>query len=83
MCHRDVTHCALYERDADGLSEELSKAYAKVFSRTQGVVLSELQNSTCGIYRAHINEGKLLDRYAQGNAALCPHGGRIVILEEF
>lgn len=76
-------HRARYERDADELSDELSKLYAKVLSRTQGVVLSELQNSTCSVCRAHINEGKVLDMYAQGNAALCPHCGRIVILEEF
>ena len=67
---------------ARSIPEALLAVYEGIVKRTGGVALGELKGGSCGVCRAEINQGKLLAMKSQGNAALCPHCGRILFTEE-
>ena len=72
------------ERDqlAAQLPDELMARYDKAAARGGGVGLGRLAGGSCGVCRAAIDPGRLIDMRAQGNLANCPHCGRLLIVEE-
>lgn len=70
------------ERDqlAATVEPELMKLYEKTASRCGGVALGYLKGTSCGVCRATIDHGRLIDMKASGNLAVCPNCGRLLIV---
>ncbi len=77
IANLEAQHTAL----AATLPEDLSATYKKLADRHGGVAIGYLQGTSCGVCRAAIEGGRLADMRAQGNVALCPQCGRMLIME--
>lgn len=64
------------------LPEDISTLYEKTAARAGGVALGRLQGSSCGVCRVALDSGRLVEMKRQGNVALCPQCGRLLILED-
>ena len=71
------------ERDrlAADLPADLMAIYEKTAERTAGVALGQLRGESCGVCRAPIDHGRLIDLKSRGNLITCPHCGRLLIVE--
>lgn len=63
------------------LSAELAQQYAKTAVRCGGVAVGRLLEGRCGVCRAAIEGGRLLDMKAHAPLATCPHCGRMLIVD--
>lgn len=66
---------------ASVLSAELSEAYDKAALRGSGVAIGRLRDGRCGVCRAAIDGGRLIDLKAQGPLAICPICNRLLVVE--
>ncbi len=71
------------ERDQllDAISAELADAYRDTSERMGCVVVGKLEGSRCGVCRAGIDPGRLIELRSQAPVAFCPICKRLLILE--
>lgn len=63
------------------VNDELSKAYAEVANRSGSVVIGKLESSRCGVCRAAIDAGRIIELRAQAPVGNCPICKRLLIVE--
>ncbi len=68
----------LFSALPDDLAEEYRRAAASVGS----IVLSELEGDKCKVCRSTIEQGVLIDLRSGGEVGVCPHCGRLLIIED-
>lgn len=66
---------------AEGVSAELMRAYDKIVARSGGVAIGHLTGSQCGICRAPIDSGRLIDLRNHAPLGECPSCKRLLIIE--
>ncbi len=71
------------ERDhlLDSISLELAEAYKDTSERMGCVVVGKLEGSRCGVCRAGIDPGRLIELRSQAPVTFCPICKRLLILE--
>lgn len=62
------------------LNNDLVRLYEDSSNKVGTVVLSSIEDDKCSICKTMIDEGRIIDMRNNGNIALCPHCGRIIIL---
>lgn len=65
---------------AADLSPELRDAYEQTAARTGGVAVGRLMEGRCGVCRAVIDGGRLIDLKAQAPLGTCPHCKRLLVV---
>lgn len=68
----------LFSKLPDDLAEEYRRAATSVGS----IVLSELDGDKCKVCRSTIEQGVLIDLRSCGEVGVCPHCGRLLIIED-
>ena len=66
---------------AGGVSADLMKLYDKTAARTGGVALGRLEEGRCGVCRAALEGGRLIELKAQAPLGTCPNCKRLLIVE--
>lgn len=71
------------ERDAmfSKMNSELVQLYRKTAERVGSVAIGRLEDSRCGVCRATIDGGRLIDLRAQAPLGVCPSCKRLLIIE--
>lgn len=65
----------------DGVSDEVADLYDKTSKIFDTVFIGKLENGACGVCRAKIEKGRLIDIYHQAPLATCPSCKRLLIIE--
>lgn len=66
---------------ASALPQKLQEAYEQAASRGSGVGIGRLHEGRCGVCRAVIDGGRLIDLKAQAPLATCPNCNRLLVVE--
>lgn len=62
------------------LPEDVREIYQRIAAGRGGVAFARLQRDACGVCRANIERGRLIDMRAHGNVGTCPYCGRLILL---
>lgn len=65
----------------DGVSDEVAMLYDKTSKNFDTVFIGKLENGACGVCRAKIEHGRLIDMYHQAPLSTCPSCKRLLIIE--
>lgn len=65
----------------DGVSDEVATLYDKTSKIFDTVFIGKLENGSCGVCRAKIEHGRLIDMYHQAPLSTCPSCKRLLIIE--
>ncbi len=65
---------------AQGVGAELMGTYDRILARSGGVAIGHLADSRCGICRASIDSGRLIDLRSQAPLGECPSCKRLLII---
>lgn len=63
------------------LPPELAAAYDRAAEQGNGVAIGRLHDGCCGVCRAVIDKGRLIDLRAQAPLASCPNCNRLLVVE--
>lgn len=63
------------------LPPELATAYDRAAEQGNGVAIGRLHDGCCGVCRAVIDKGRLIDLKAQAPLAVCPNCNRLLVVE--
>lgn len=66
----------------DNVSDDVAKLYDKTSKIFDTVFIGKLENGSCGVCRAKIEHGRLIDMYHQAPLSTCPSCKRLLIIEE-
>lgn len=65
---------------AETIDQPLMKLYDKTVARSAGVAVGVLQGARCGVCRAPIDGGRLIDLKAQAPIGVCPACKRLLVI---
>lgn len=65
----------------DSVSDEVADLYDKTSKMFDTVFIGKLENGACGVCRAKIEHGRLIDMYHQAPLSTCPSCKRLLIIE--
>lgn len=63
-----------------GVDAELARAYDRVAARSGGVAIGVLDGTRCGVCRAPIDGGRLIDLRSQAPLGVCPACKRLLVI---
>lgn len=64
-----------------GLPRDLAELYENTASKTGGVALGKLEEGRCGVCRAGISGGRLIELMSQAPLGVCPNCKRLLVVE--
>lgn len=65
----------------ESVSDEVAILYDRTSKNFDTVFIGKLDNGTCGVCRAKIEKGRLIDMYHQAPLSTCPSCKRLLIIE--
>ena len=64
-----------------GLPAQLTSLYEKIAAKSGGVAIGKLDENTCGVCRASIDGGRLIELRAAAPLGTCPNCKRLLVIE--